>query len=304
MNTKDDRQIVLRGSLLTNEPLAKYTTWRVGGNARVLYKPKGLDDLTNFFQLTPKTEPLLMLGLGSNSLIKDEGFNGIVVLTRGTLSGIELLDSDTVRTEAGVSCATMARFTARNNLGGGEFWAGIPGTMGGALRMNAGCFDGETWNFVQSVETITRDGKIHVRFPEEFDISYRSVNGLAPDEYFVAATFKLRQGNKDNSLKKIKDLLDRRAKTQPTSDFNCGSVFRNPPSKFAAQLIESCGLKGISIGGAMVSDKHANFIINNQGTARALDIYNLISHVQKTVFEKTEISLVREVHIIGDTSCE
>lgn len=287
------------GQLLSNESLADYTTWRVGGVAKALYKPAGIIDLSNYIKQLPADEPLIWLGLGSNSLIKDIGFSGTVIITQGCLNEISLVGDDLVRVEAGVSCAKMARFCARNNLVGGEFWAGIPGTMGGALRMNAGCFNGETWQSVIEVETMTRTGEIRKRKASEFAVSYRHVEGLH-DEWFISATCRLTFGEKDKSLQLIKELLDHRAATQPTSEYNCGSVFRNPPNNHAAKLIESCGLKGIRLGGAVVSEKHANFIINHQGTASSKDIESLIHLVQKTVQEKTSIELIREVHIIGD----
>lgn len=289
-----------QGQLLTNELLADYTTWRVGGIARQLYKPGSIADLAIFLKQLSPDEPLLWLGLGSNSLIRDGGFAGTVILTQGCLKEMALVTDDLVRVEAGVSCASMARFCARNNLAGGEFWAGIPGTMGGALRMNAGCFGGETWQLVVEVETMTRDGEIHVRKPEEFEIAYRHVSGLQDNEWFVAATCRLIAGEKEKSLQLIKELLAHRADTQPTSEYNCGSVFRNPPGNFAARLIESCGLKGRQLGGAVVSLKHANFIINQHGSASARDIESLIELVHDTVHKQTDIDLIREVHIIGD----
>ncbi|MBA2650900.1 MAG: UDP-N-acetylmuramate dehydrogenase [Tatlockia sp.] len=287
------------GQLLFNEPLANYTTWRVGGIANKIYKPKGLADLSGFIKQLSHDEPLLWLGLGSNSLIRDSGYAGTVVLTQGCLKDIAVIDGSLVRVEAGVSCATMARFCARANLADGEFWAGIPGTMGGALRMNAGCSGRETWQSVVEVETMTRDGTIKVRKPEEFEISYRHVTGLQEEEWFVAATCRLTPGEKEKSLQLIKDLLAHRANTQPTNEYNCGSVFRNPPGNFAARLIESCGLKGKKLGGAIVSEKHANFIIN-QGVASSNDIESLIELVRDTVHKATDIELIREVHIIGD----
>jgi UDP-N-acetylmuramate dehydrogenase len=297
------RELALyEGTLLLSERLADYTTWRVGGVAKALYKPISISDLSRFMKQLPEKEPLVWLGLGSNSLISDRGFSGTVVLTQGCLNETQLIDDDLIRVEAGVSCAKMARFCARNHLSGGEFWAGIPGTMGGALRMNAGCFNGETWDSVIEVETMTRSGETRRRYPSEFDISYRHVSGLK-DEWFVAATCRLTPGDKEKSLQIIKDLLARRASTQPTGEYNCGSVFRNPPHHYAAQLIESCGLKGTRLGGAQVSEKHANFIINHQGTASSKDIESLIQYVQKTVRETTSIELIREVHIIGDDSC-
>lgn len=294
-----DRQEAGQGTLLLNESLASYTTWRVGGIARQLYKPSSIEDLSSFLKSLPADEAVLWLGLGSNSLIRSSGFSGTVILTQGCLKGIQLLDESRVRVEAGVSCATMARFCARNHIAGGEFWAGIPGTMGGALRMNAGCFGRETWQAVIEVETMTRSGVLRVRKPQEFDIAYRHVAGLE-DECFVAATCQLPKGDKDNSLRLIKELLAHRANTQPTSEYNCGSVFRNPPGHFAAVLIESCGLKGKQIGGAMVSTKHANFIINQQGNALSEDIESLIALIRATVSQEKQIELIQEVHIIGE----
>lgn len=288
-----------QGQLLHNQLLANYTTWRVGGPASRLYKPVNSTDLAVFIRQLPKDEPLLWLGLGSNSLIRDRGFAGTVVLTQGCLKNIQLIADDLVHVEAGVSCATMARFCARANLAGGEFWAGIPGTMGGALRMNAGCSGSETWEFVVEVETMTRDGQIRVRQSEEFDIAYRHVAGLE-DEWFIGATCRLVSGEKEKSLQLIKDLLAHRANTQPTNEYNCGSVFRNPNGDHAARLIESCGLKGRQLGGAVVSTKHANFIINQQGQACAQDIESLIELVHETVRKQTNIELIREVHFIGD----
>lgn len=289
-----------KGEYLENVPLADYTTWRVGGQAKGFYKPQNIDDLAVFLQQLPSTEPLHWLGLGSNSLFRDSGFTGTVILTQGCLKDLTLLPNGIVRAEAGVSCASMARFCARHDLGRAEFWAGIPGTIGGALRMNAGCFDGETWNSLIEVETMTRDGCLHRRKPDTFKVAYRHVEGLASDEWFIAASFQLPSGEKEACLQTIKTLLDRRAQTQPTNEYNCGSVFRNPPGQFAAKLIEDCGLKGYKIGHAMVSLKHANFIINEAGKAKAKDIESLISFIQKTVQEKTNIHLIREVHIIGE----
>ncbi|MDI1353026.1 MAG: UDP-N-acetylmuramate dehydrogenase [bacterium] len=296
---ESDIHVESQGKVLHNENLADYTTWRVGGPAAKMFKPAHINDLSLFLSQLPSTEPLLWLGLGSNSLIRDKGFAGTVIMTQGSLKELTLIDGDIIKVDAGVSCASMARFSARNNLSGGEFWAGIPGTMGGALRMNAGCHGGETWQSVIEVQTINRYGELRTRKPEEFEVAYRHVAGLG-DEWFVSGTFKLTAGNKEKSLQVIKELLAHRASTQPTNEYNCGSVFRNPPGDFAARLIESCGLKGFKIGGAMVSQKHANFIINHEGLASAADIEALIFFVQTKVRELTSVELIHEVHIIGD----
>lgn len=297
---KECKTDALQGTLMFNEPLADYTTWRVGGPVARLYKPAGVNDLAQFLRQLPEDEPIVWLGLGSNSLIRDKGFCGTAVVTQNCLKELTLLDERSIKVDAGVSCASMSRFSARNHLAGGEFWAGIPGTMGGALRMNAGCHGGETWTHLIEAQTINRKGEIRTRQPHEFEVAYRHVSGLEKDEWFISATFELIPGSKDSSLQKIKDLLAHRTNTQPTNEYNCGSVFRNPPGDFAARLIESCGLKGFVMGGAMVSKKHANFIINHEGTACASDIEALIHFVQTKVYEQTQIKLMHEVHIIGD----
>lgn len=289
-----------QGELLLDVLLADYTTWRVGGKARCLYKPHDVNDLALFIRQLPPEESIIWLGLGSNCLIRDGGFSGTVIVTQGCLKQVHLVENDTVYVEAGVSCATMARFCARNGLEGGEFWAGIPGTMGGALKMNAGCVGSETWQYVVEVETIDRQGKRRIRTPEDFEVTYRHVECPA-DEWFVAGVFRLTRGDKEKSLQRIRDLLEHRAATQPTSDYNCGSVFRNPPGDYAARLIEGCGLKGKKIGGALVSPKHANFIINHEGSASAKDIEMLIEHVRGTVAQQQAVDLVQEVHIIGES---
>jgi len=288
----------LRGTLLTNQPLAEYTSWRIGGPADKLYLPADLADLADFLLQLPKDEPLYWLGLGSNTLVRDKGIRGTVIITQGCLEKLELVEENILRAEAGVSCAKVARTAARQGLVGAEFLAGIPGTIGGALRMNAGCFDGETWNHVVKVECLTREGKVITRLPSDYQVSYRQVVG-PENEWFVSGYFKLAKGDKAESLAKIKQLLQRRANTQPTGDYSCGSVFRNPPNNYAAKLIEACGLKGMSIGGAMVSPKHANFIIN-QGQATAADIEALIEKVATCVKQTHAIELIREVHIVGE----
>ncbi len=287
-----------QGNWLKNVELEKYTSWRVGGIGSHLFKPLNMDDLIATLKQLPQQIPITWLGLGSNTLVRDAGFSGLTILTQSGLNKISLIDNNQIQAEAGVSCATFARFCARNNLANAEFWAGIPGTIGGALRMNAGCFDGETWDHLVSVETINRFGEIKVRLADEFNIAYRHVQGLEPDEWFIKANFCLPIGDKQTSLATIKELLAHRSATQPTGEYNCGSVFRNPPGKFAAKLIESCSLKGKQIGGAFVSTKHANFITND-GSATAENIESLIEYVWQTVFDKTGVKLHREVHIIG-----
>ena len=288
----------LRGQLFQDCSLAEYTSWRVGGPATRVYKPADLADLSTFLPTLDDDEPIEWLGLGSNTLVRDSGFVGTVIITQGVLKKIETVGPMVLRAEAGVACASLARASVRQGLLGIEFLAGIPGTIGGALRMNAGCFNGETWEFVKDVEVINRRGQIIKRTPDEFDVAYRHVKATHQDEWFVAGCFELQPGDKQQGLEQIRSLLERRAATQPTGEYSCGSVFRNPPGDYAARLIESCGLKGYRVGDAAVSDKHANFIIN-AGDATAENIEQLIELIAAKVSDECGIQLQREVQIIG-----
>ena len=290
--------MALKGRLLKQEPLRKYTSWRVGGPAQQMYFPADRADLQTFLTTLPAMEPVFWIGLGSNLLIRDGGIHGTVIYTRGRLKEMALLEDDLVYVEAGVPCAHVARFCADAGLAGAEFLVGIPGTMGGALKMNAGAFGSETWEFVESVEMIDAAGGTTLRRPDDFHIAYRSVRTPAR-EWFVAARLRLLKGSRAASLEKMRELLARRAETQPTNQATCGSVFKNPPGGHAAKLIEASGLKGFCIGGACVSEKHANFIINT-GTATAADIEALIEHVRAEVAAREGIKLQSEVCIVGE----
>jgi len=289
----------LRGNLRHNEPLSKHTTWRVGGPAEWFYEPADLEDLMQFMRELQPDQSIFWLGLGSNLLVRDGGIRGITILTAGLLNEISVLDKNCLHIEAGVSCAKVARFATRSGLGGLEFLAGIPGTFGGALAMNAGAFGGDTWALVRSVETLDKAGEHHHRSLADYEISYRSVKG-PKNEWFIAATLQLHP-NIDNDVQtKIRALIEKRNKTQPIGLPSCGSVFRNPPDDYAARLIEEAGWKGFCEGNACVSEKHANFIIN-QGSATARDIENLILKIQASIKEKYNIELIPEVHIVGES---
>jgi len=287
----------LRGELCRDEPMSRHTSWRVGGPARTYYRPADLEDLAVFLSGLPADEDVVWLGLGSNLLVRDGGIPGTVIATFGVLGELSLLDEMVLRAEAGVACAKVARFSANHGLVGGEFLAGIPGSVGGALAMNAGAFGGETWDYIRAVETIDRAGIRRVRDPDEFEVGYRQVKGPA-GEWFIAARFEFQRGNTAAALERIRALLAQRGATQPTRQPSCGSVFRNPPGDHAARLIEACGLKGSCIGAACVSDKHANFIVNTGG-ARAADMEALITHVRDEVERVHGVSLQTEVRIVG-----
>ncbi|MCX7089268.1 MAG: UDP-N-acetylmuramate dehydrogenase [Methylococcales bacterium] len=288
---------IVAGQLLVNESLANYTSWRVGGAAEQLFIPEDKSGLCAFITHLAGSSDLFWMGLGSNLLVRDGGIAGVVINTRGRLKQMHLLDTLSLYVEVGVPCAHVARFCAEQGLVGAEFLAGIPGTMGGALKMNAGAFNGSTWDLISSVETINNRGVLRQRAAKEFTVHYRSIDGLG-DEWFLAATLTLQKGDTKASQEKIRQLLAKRAQTQPTNQPSCGSVFKNPDGDYAARLIEAAGLKGYSIGGARVSDKHANFIVNT-GAATAADIEALIETIQQQVEVKYGVKLQTEVCRVG-----
>ena len=323
MNMSEPEQFIaegLRGKMRRNVPMCKHTSWRAGGTVQCMYQPAGLDDLLAFLRGLPADEPLVAVGLGSNLLVRDGGLRGTVLLLHGALSGLRLEEDGSVYAEAGVPGAKLARFAALHNLHGAEFFAGIPGTVGGMLAMNAGCYGSEIWQKVLRVLVATRSGELLERTPDEYEIGYRHVvrtkgRGLRTEEnplalqssvlstqspeFFVAAWLKFEQGDGGSARQEIKELLSKSIASQPLNLPNAGSVFRNPPGDHAARLIQQCGLKGRRIGGAQVSEKHANFIVNTGG-ATAADIENLVNEVRETVLRQTGVELHPEVRIIGE----
>ena len=255
-----------------------------------------------FLRQCPAAEPLLWVGLGSNLLVRDGGFPGTVILTADLSHQLARAENDRVVASAGVSCAKLARFCARQGLCGGEFFAGIPGTVGGALAMNAGAFGAETWALVDRVQTIDRDGVCRWREVTHYRVGYRTLAGPA-GEWFLGAELRLQPGEPGRAEGEIRRLLKARAEKQPLGVRSCGSVFRNPPGDYAGRLIEVSGLKGLRVGAAVVSEKHANFIVNT-GAATAADIEELISRVIATVAERQGVHLVPEVRIVGRGTSE
>ncbi len=283
--------------VLQDVPMAKHTSWHVGGPADLFFTPRDAMDLAAFLRQLPPDVPLLWIGLGSNLLVRDGGIRGAVISTHGALGAFERLSATRIQAEAGVPCARIARQCVKWGLGPAEFFAGIPGTLGGALAMNAGAWGGETWRHVVEVDVLDRRGARHTRPAADYEIGYRRVKG--PDnEWFIGARLEFERapgGNPDA----IRALLDKRRETQPIGEWSCGSVFTNPPGDHAARLIETAGLKGFRIGDASVSEKHANFIINH-GHALAADIEALIVYVQGTVAKVHGLELHTEVRIVGE----
>lgn len=284
--------------VLQNEPLARYTSWRVGGPADRLVMADNVEALQKCLHTLAADEPLTFIGLGSNLLVRDGGVRGTVVVMHQALQALEM-QGDRIYAEAGVTCAKLARFSASHGREGAEFMAGIPGTVGGALAMNAGCYGGETWQWVEQVKTIHRSGEIHIRDRAEYQPAYRHVTHPSADEWFLGGWFQVPAGDGKQAAEKIKALLSKRLASQPLNLPSAGSTFRNPEGDFAARLIEASGLKGTSIGGAQVSEKHANFIVNT-GHASAADIEALIEHIKTTVLQQQGVALVQEVKVIGE----
>ena len=297
----------LRGRLLSHEPMRKHLSWRTGGAADRAYVPADLEDAAQFLRTLRADEPVYFVGLGSNLLVRDGGIRGTVMLMHASHAAIRM-DGALVYAEAGAASPKVARYAATHGYAGAEFLAGIPGTVGGALAMNAGCYGSQTWDRVERVLMLRRSGELRQRTSADFDIAYRHVAlkdakpgaGLGADEWFAAAWFHFETGERAAALGRIRELLQQRIAAQPLALPNAGSVFRNPPGDHAARLIEACGLKGHAIGGARVSEKHANFIVNEAGRGSAADIENLIEHVRRTVLAHQGVELITEVRIVGE----
>ena len=292
----------LRGRIEHHVPLARHTSWRAGGRADLLFRPEDRDDLAAFVRQLPAAMPIHVLGLGSNTLIRDGGLRGAVVVMHDPGAALAVADG-LVYAEANVASPKVARLAARLGCEEAAFLAGVPGTLGGALAMNAGCYGGETWNHVARVEVLSRDGRFEVRQRDDYRAGYRSLrraDGSPPDGIFTAAWLSFAPGDATKARARIRELLAKRIASQPLSLPNAGSVFRNPPGDHAARLIEAAGLKGHAIGGARVSEMHANFIVNPGGRARAADIEALIGHVRAVVQATFGVALEPEVRIVGE----
>lgn len=297
------REPSMRGTLRTNEPMAGHVSWRAGGRAARAYVPADAQDLSAFLATLAPDEPLCFVGLGSNLLVRDGGYEGTVILMHSTRAKMRL-EEGVIYAEAGIAAPKVARFAAMQGMEGAEFLAGVPGTIGGALAMNAGCYGSETWDFVRRVRVVGRDGEVRELARAEYDIGYRHCARRQSDheEWFLGAWLRFRSGDAATARGRIRELLARRIASQPLDMPNAGSVFRNPPGDHAARLVEACGLKGHAVGGARISERHANFIVNPDRTARAADIEALIAHAQATVRSRFGVELVPEVRIIGNAA--
>jgi UDP-N-acetylmuramate dehydrogenase len=282
-----------------DEPMSRHTSWHVGGPADVFFTPKDRADLLAFLEVLPTGTPLFWLGLGSNLLVRDGGIRGVVIDTTG-LDRLESIDATTLYADAGVPCARIARRCISLELGPAEFFAGIPGCLGGALTMNAGAFGGETWPRVRAVDVCDARGRERRRDAREYSYSYRRIVPPVPGEFFLGAVleFEHRPGLTDDALR---DLIARRKESQPIGEWSCGSTFTNPKGDHAARLIEAAGLKGTRIGDVMVSPKHANFLVNVDA-AKAADVERLVALIQQEVKRQFGATLTPEFRVVGEAS--
>ena len=288
----------VRGRLLSDVAMARYSTWRAGGPAAMLFMPADHEDLIVFLQGLAPEVPVYMIGLGSNLLVRDGGVDGVIIRLAPGLAELTLAGPGRIHVQAGVAMPKLARFAAQHSLGQAGFMAGIPGSVGGALAMNAGCFGASTWDSVVSVSVITPSGQLVDEPADQFAIGYRYVHHPKLEPlWFVAAAFALPPAEAQEQ-QHDRAMLEQRAATQPIGTANAGSVFRNPDGDSAGRLIETAGLAGANIGGVAVSSKHCNFFIND-GAATAADIEALITHVQDRVLAHSGVNLELEVRIIG-----
>ena len=283
-----------------NELMSEHTTFRIGGPADLFVVPTTVEGLAAVVSACNKEGIYcFILGNGSNVLVSDKGIRGVVVSTAACLNNIELIGAYEIKCGAGVKLSRLSDFACENSITGAEFAWGIPGTVGGAVYMNAGAYDGEMKDILVSCEYLTSDGELHTMLADEMDLSYRhsafSENGYV----IVSATVRLKAGDKGEIRDKMDDFMHRRKSKQPLEFPSAGSTFKRPVGGFAAALIDECGLKGYSVGGAEVSEKHAGFVIN-KGGATCFDVMRLVEHIKKEVFLKKSINLECEIRVIGE----
>lgn len=283
-----------------NELMSEHTTFRIGGPADLFVVPTTVEGLAAVVSACNKEGIYcFILGNGSNVLVSDKGIRGVVVSTAACLNNIELIGAYEIKCGAGVKLSRLSDFACENSITGAEFAWGIPGTVGGAVYMNAGAYDGEMKDILVSCEYLTSDGELHTMLADEMDLSYRhsafSENGYV----IVSATVRLKAGDKGEIRAKMDDFMHRRKSKQPLEFPSAGSTFKRPVGGFAAALIDECGLKGYSVGSAEVSEKHAGFVIN-KGGATCFDVMRLVEHIKKEVFLKKSINLECEIRVIGE----
>ena len=288
----------ISGKILFNENLSKYSWFNLGGPAKVIFKPKNLNELSIFIKNIKELENIKVLGAGSNTLIRDGGFNGIIIKLGKSFSHISMFNENTIISGSSTLDKNLSYFALENSLSGFEFLSCIPGTIGGGIRMNSGCYGEDMSKILLSVQAMDLSGNIRVIYSPNIKFSYRGCN-LDSNLIFISATFRGKKGNKQNIEKKINNLVERKKKDQPSKIKTCGSTFKNPKNNKAWKLIKDSGCAGMKSGNAHISEKHCNFFVND-GNAKSSDLENLIHQVKSKVLNKTGIDLELELQIIGE----
>ena len=288
----------ISGQILFDENLSKYSWFNLGGPAKVVFRPKDLNELSIFLKNTKKFNKIKVLGVGSNTLIRDGGFNGIIIKFGKSFSHLSLFDQNTIIAGASALDKNVSNFAFENLLTGFEFLSCIPGTIGGGIRMNSGCYGEDISKILISVQVMDLNGKIKVIYPSDIKFSYRGCN-LDNSLIFISATFRGKKSNKKNIQKKLNCLTEQKKRDQPSKIKTCGSTFKNPESNKAWKLIKYSGCVGMRVGDAYISEKHCNFFVN-KGNAKSKDLENLIYQVKNKVLDKTGINLELELQIIGE----
>ena len=290
----------ISGQILFNENLSKYSWFNLGGPAKVVFKPKNLNELSIFLKNCNELNAIQVLGAGSNTLIRDGGFNGIIIRLGKSFSHLSLFDENTIIAGASVTDKKISDFALENSLSGFEFLSCIPGTIGGGIRMNSGCYGEDISKILVSVQLMDFSGNMRVIYSSDIKFNYRNCD-LDSNLIFISATFKGKKNNQSKIKKKLNDLIKKKKNDQPTNIKTCGSTFKNPENKKAWELIKNSGCAGMNVGDAIISEKHCNFFVN-KGNAKSLDLENLIYKVKNKVFDKTGVNLELELQIIGEES--
>jgi UDP-N-acetylmuramate dehydrogenase len=280
--------------------MSKHTSFKIGGNADVLISPRNKEEVLSAVKICSENKlPFYIIGNGSNLLVSDKGFCGVIIKISKEFSDVSLINDTTIYCDAGILLSSLSAYALKNSLSGLEFASGIPGTLGGAVYMNAGAYDGEMKDVVVSADVLDADFNAIKLTNEELNFGYRTSTIEKENFIVLGAEIKLKHGNIDEIKAKTDDLNAQRRAKQPLDIPSAGSTFKRPKGTFAGKLIMDCGLRGYSIGGASVSEKHCGFIVNN-GNATANDVLMLIEYVQNIVFEKFNILLKPEIRIIGE----
>lgn len=288
----------ISGKIYLKENLSKYSWFNLGGPAKVMFKPESLNDLSIFLANIDRSQKIKVIGAGSNTLIRDGGFDGVIIKLGIPFGRLSLFDKNTIIAGASVLDKKLSNFATENCISGFEFLSCIPGSVGGGIRMNTGCYGEDISKILVSVQTMDFTGKMKIIYPSDINFFYRGCN-LEKNLIIISSTFRGKQSDKLSIQKKIENLVNKKKKDQPSKIKTCGSTFKNTENNKAWKLIKNSGCAGMREGDAFISEKHCNFFVNG-GQAKSADLENLINKVKKKVFKETGIKLELELQIIGE----